>query len=254
MGKTITGETKPHDDVFHKEIIDTFFGKTKVTEDRTKTHTPPAKAQKLAVPKKRRFPLYLYLTPFAILILAVFYFILSTHFRSNEGEYNVKTTPSQPPIVHMPQPEYVRLVDNGIFNIRIVKELVFEGDAKTKSLVLRNSIKLAHNGKLGWARATFILKRPSNLLERNLSILAKSTRVPATLIFVLTDIHGKTYKKSITISPRWEQKDITFEKKGAFSQNKVKSISVEYGVISAGNSGDAEIYIKEMGLKNLREV
>lgn len=256
MKNPVSKEIDQHEDIFHQEIIDTFFGKPKVVieepknitilspQDSAESKQEPVKeetadrkdnAAPVLKPKPYRF-IYTLLGTFSVILVLITVFLFKGVFLP-AAKANVKFD------------NYKRFISNGALDRYLVKSFSFEGDAKEQSLFFSNTVKLVNTGKYGWARAVIMLNSPMDFSKLHLLILTKSDPGVRNVILILKDALNNTYRFPLTVSPTWEWKNISFSNVGSFDIRNVYSISIEYGSETVGNSRDSEIYIKEIGIR-----
>ncbi|MDD5438843.1 MAG: hypothetical protein PHS37_01495 [Candidatus Omnitrophica bacterium] len=240
MTKIVSNERDSKDEVFSQEIVDTFFRgsfKTKPPEIPQAPINQKLPAQRAETARKPYLQKALLGVMLAAVIAAAGYIVYSHNSpgASSGGD--------------MRNENYARLFNDGSFDRYLVKIFSFDGDAREKSLISSNSLKLANTGSLGWARATFQLNTPVDLSRSNLMVLTKSEPGIKAMTLVLTDTGGNTRRIPMTLSPRWEWKSITIQEKNYFNERKVSIVAFEYGQTTAGNDPASEIYIKEIGLR-----
>ena len=234
MKDTVLNHTKPSDDIFHKEIIDTFFGKPKKREPTS----PEPQPRKVPTSQKNATRLTLTLFSFLFLLFVVSITILLVIYWQNRIPETTQVS------------NYTKLLSNGAFDRSLTENFFFDGDAKEKSLILRDSIKLVNTGRLGWARVTFTLKNDQNLKDANILLFAKSYPGAKHIILILTDKNGNTHKIPMLLSPRWERKNIHLSSGPAnFEIDKINSIAIEFGSVTAQNRGNTVISLKELGIR-----
>ncbi|MEE9118230.1 MAG: hypothetical protein V3U02_06525 [Calditrichia bacterium] len=227
MDKILYNEIAPKDDVFSKEIVDVFFGKSRKPSDSKKTP-----------PKRPYYKIFLFGLVLLVMFACLAYYLVNANLPNKK---NIVTTYGD---------SYNRLLYNGIFDRAIIKSLSFEGDAKQESIILRNSIKLVNKERLGWARATFKLNNYQDFSNTNLLISGKSGSGRKFITLILRDTQGGVYEiPRIRFSPNWEQKSIEMISEKGFDVKRVDGISIEYGTQATGNTNGAIIYIKEIGLR-----
>lgn len=227
MNNILYKEIEPKDDIFHKEIIDTFFGKSE----------KPTHAKKIPPLKKDLKPAIIT----ALILSAGLVFLISLII--------VKFLPARETAPYDNR-FYSKIVYNGIFDRNLVETFAFEGDAKANSMILRNSIKLVNTEKLGWARATFDLNASYDLSNSNMLIMGRTKAGRKSVILIMSDTKNRICEfPNIIFSPGWEWKNIESREADDFDFKNVKSIAIEYGKEIAGNDNGAIIYIKEIGVR-----
>jgi len=230
----------PHDidtkeDIFNKEIIDTFFGKKK---EKKFTERPLSPRPKHKHPRqKRNLALIAIAIGVAFLSLALISFIILQRLSHKKSAASI-----------YPSRTYLKLLENGVFNRSIVSSFSFKGDAKEQSVILQNHIKLVNSGKLGWARISCDLTEPQDFSNVNLLILARSQHAAKSLL-VLMDADGNGHLIPLKLSPKWEWKSVSLEELRDINLKKIKSISIEYGFLATRNANGTTVYIKEIGLR-----
>jgi len=234
--KTMANEIESKNDVFHQEIIDTFFGKVERHDINTKII--PVESQK---PQKK--PKNLYLSSIMLVLSLIFFATGLLYFISAKVSFNFPYLPFNVSL------NYTKIFSSGSINYDNVESLAFDGDAKAKSIMQGDCIKMVNSGTIGSAKVKFKFKSTMDFSKLNLLFMIRSEPGPRAATLALTDTLGNTRRAAIKISPSWEMKNMTFSDKNYFDLKKVSSVSIEFGTSTIGNSQGTEIYIKEIGVR-----
>jgi len=257
--KLLPNQVDVNDDIFHKEIIETFFGKSRISgkpkvEPAQKIEKPvdaqpslkdaPQKTEVKALPVvKRTVKMNYVLTGilggvvFAALIGAALF--LSFNTKQDAGSEGIVRTSN-----------YVKYLANGVFDRGFIKNLYFDGDPLNQSRFLRNSLKLTNNGGDGHARAIFVFNEYADFSDGNLLILARSNPGSSVMRVTMTDAFAETHVIAVTLSPSWQWKNMRVSGNANFDLTKVLGLSVEYISSKTGMLSDTSIYIKEIGFRS----
>lgn len=248
MANKILTEMEPQDDLFHKEIIETFFGKTQAQPPRTEQAQKPPVIKKPEVkPQKKRFhsSALIYISVLAAGLIALFGVFRSV---GNIGR------PADAKGLDSGSKAYVEIFSDGMFDKNLVNSFSFEGDSKEGSLFLNNSLLLTNTGHLGWARASFSFKEPQDFTGGYVLLFAKSSPGVRHTMFVMTDEKSRKTFAPLTLSPNWEWKRVDLKEQpisGDFDFTKIKAFDIELGYDATGNSRNTKIYIKNIGIRNI---
>lgn len=240
MNKMLSKEIDNKDNILPKEIVETFFGKSAKSEH-TQIKKPYFKNN--TAPIRVSFPPYMIALLSIFMLSGIFYI---SYLAANHYDGNIHKEPAV-----VGSSNYLKILDNGVFDRYYVKSFNFEGDAKDKSMILGNGIKLVNSGRMGWARASIVLKDGIFLNQGKMMVLARSLPGSRMVHIVLKDLYGHSFKMPIVISPKWGWKTVTVKNRRSVDISKVNSIALEFGTMTTGNDKATEIFIKEIGIRKI---
>ena len=217
----------------HKEIVDTFFRKS-----------TPKKQPDRGRQKKKHMSLFIVLT--AVIALAFFVIISILYIRKLSYHNHNK----QPKAVTFLYSE--NILKNGSINRGNVGEVYFKGDAKAKSSLLKNSIRLVNSVSSG--EASFVIKFRGllNFDGKNILLLARTEHGINKVRLALKDSENRIYiSPNMDIATEWGLKHIFMHGKTDFDLKHVKEMELEFGRRATGNKNNSVIYIKNLTVRGV---
>jgi len=249
MPEKIYGKIEQSDDYFHKEIVETFFGKsvpdTDILPKKAELKRPEKKQVVLTkIPSaKKNLTLYKFIPMSFLLFLAVLV-IGGVYF------YFTAFSPDEKIIASQKTGGYTRFLYSGDFNRSIVSSFYFEGDAREKSVLLNNSIKLINSRSEGWARAVFNFTEPVDFSKEDMLIFARSEPRTAQISVALVDENGNKVRSPVSLTPSWEWRTVGVKHLNNFDLSRVNAVMIEFGYVTTGNLDNSVIYIKNFGIRS----
>lgn len=243
MDETLIKDTEEKDDIFCKEIVDTFFGSPKgpSSTDSSKVAVQSASdlINKLSLKKKRDFVVLAAVSLSIAITGAIIFLNLYSSRVYNAGAVSLRNAR-----------RHQRFLHNGIADRNIIETFAFDADARIASQTLKNSLMLVNTASKGSARVVFNFYEPRDLSSGAIYILGKSASGSNNAKLILKDSFGRERAlEDITFPPKWESKEVKLSKTNDFDLKSVKGVAVEYGSGAVNNTSGATIYIKEFGFR-----
>lgn len=238
--RTLTNKNnEKRDEVFHKEILETFFGAGGKGAEPEKKAAPEKPRKRTVAARFIRILWPVVLSLASVAFVASFIIIDMKGKRAASGASPVSDG----------QRGYVTILENGIFDPMTIERFAFEGDAKERSVFANNSIKLVNAERLGWARVSVHFADYADFSEGGLLIYAKGYPGKKEIAVIVRDDQGNMAKGGVSLSPQWSWKNVGFEASETIDLERIKKASIEYGAATTGNGDGSEIYIKELGIR-----
>ncbi len=267
MYNSLNHEMEQKDDVFHREIVETFFGNSMPgteKKNRSKISVPkptknpdedvlaPAKnapiEKLIAAPQivkksniSYRVPYIVVIGMFVAALVLGAYLTISGIFQKTPGAMSPASLTKTP---------YSKFISDGAINKGLIKQFSFEGDARNLSLFLSDHIKLVNQGTSGWAQVVMELGEPLDISRANVLIFAKSKPGVGFINIILTDVNGYKARSNISLMPHWQWLSIPVKDSYKFDTRKVIGVTLEFGSVTAGNNQGTEIYVKDFGFRS----
>ncbi|MFH1790408.1 MAG: hypothetical protein ABH885_00260 [Candidatus Omnitrophota bacterium] len=263
MKNTFSEELESQNDIFHPEIVETFFGKPRPSASK-RDNKPQQKveplSQKIVLAQKNNT---MAIVSAGLAVLAIVmgaglvYYAGALRHATQQSQ---KTLPASyspgakndlkaPPAAKTEPTGGFTVVTGGIIDRRHVRDVTFEGDAGNYSIQLRQGLKLSNSGNLGWARVSFDMKGPIDLSGSEINFLLKAVGRPGSLLVILTDSNGKSCSRPMTVYPRWESKTLRLSAYAGCDTYKIARISLEFGSASIGNADNSSFILKEITIR-----
>jgi len=218
------------DDFSHKEIIDTFFGKS-----------VPGKFGKKSPKKHKRTQILIAAIILSVLALSAIIIIL---YKVRVFDYRKETAVSKFRYSE-------NIIKNGQIKRPLIEEARFDGDARGKSSFLKNSARLVNSGEYGRASLTVKFWEPLDLEGKNILILGRAEHGTKKINLILKDSQNRFYEcPNICFSSSWNLKHVYLGKRRGFDLGRVGELKVEFGSHTAGNEKNSTIYLKDITIRN----
>jgi len=246
--KNMNGFLDNYEDSTIEKLVTTYFPEPKKKEDKVDIKKPAGKYNALKI------TVFVTLTFFLITAsIVIFSFLFSVEVKVSKKE-PMALTANLKSIADSYLKNEIYITRGGGINKEVVRNSFFKGDAGVFSKLTDDELVLVNSKGHGWGNYIIDLKEPMDFSKRNLNYAVKGKYGDECLVLEIVDGDNRSYRMGDELkeplSDEWKEHVIDFDSaKNILDIKRISSIRFEFGSLTAGNSRNATIFLKDICLE-----